>query len=248
MVQRAGLARFPSTSYKTSNYIIAYLDILGATSKIYNDNDFNFLNHLNMFMEDAIEESGGGIFPKKEKIFLKIFSDNILIAIELKENDDQRDNKIALLFNIVTNIYNEFLSYGYLMRGAIVEGEFFHNDIIVYGKGLVEAVHLEENVAVVPRILVRTEVTEPHSYYYLMQDEDNELFLNIFHSCNAFDDVTFKINLLEMLEEHKNDEKIKNKIMWMINYFNSWFTKYEYRILNQQKITNEEIENILKKF
>ena len=74
MVQRAGLARFPSTSYKTSNYIIAYLDILGATSKIYNDNDFNFLNHLNMFMEDAIEESGGGIFPKKEKIFLKIFS------------------------------------------------------------------------------------------------------------------------------------------------------------------------------
>ena len=116
MVKRAGLARFPSTSYKTSNYIIAYLDILGATSKIYNDNDFNFLNHLNMFMEDAIEESGGGIFHKKEKIFLKIFSDNI--------------------FNIVTNIYNEILSYGYLMRGAIVEGEFFHNDIIVYGKGL----------------------------------------------------------------------------------------------------------------
>lgn len=78
-----------------------------------------------------------------------------------------------------------------------------------------------------------------------MQDEDNELFLNIFHSCNAFDDVTFKINLLEMLEEHKNDEKIKNKIMWMINYFNSWFTKYEYRLLNQQKITDEDIKKAI---
>ncbi len=33
------------------------------------------------------------------------------------------------------------------MRGAIVEGEFFHNDKIVYGKALVEAVHLEEKVA-----------------------------------------------------------------------------------------------------
>ena len=73
MVLRTGFTRFPSTDYKTTNHIIAYLDILGATNKICNDNDFSFLNHLNMFMEDAIEESGGGIFPHKEKIFIKIF-------------------------------------------------------------------------------------------------------------------------------------------------------------------------------
>ena len=115
MVERAGFARFPSTDYKTTNHIIAYLDILGATNKICNDNDFSFLNHLNMFMEDAIEESGGGIFPKKEDIFLKIFSDNIVLAIELKENDEQRENKTESLFNTVANIYNEILRYGYLM-------------------------------------------------------------------------------------------------------------------------------------
>ena len=246
MVIRTGLARKPRTNYKTSNYIIAYLDILGAKDLICNDNDFDFLNHLNMFMEDAIEESGGGIFPKKENIYVKIFSDNILLALELKENDEQRDNKIATLFNTVANIYNEILRYGYLMRGAIVEGEFFHNDIIVYGKGLVAAVHLEEKEADVPRILVRTKVTESHSYYYLMQDQDNELFLNVLSLCDTFDDATFKINLLEMLKKHKDNEKIKTKIMWMINYFNSWFTKYEYRIMNQQKITDEEIKNTLK--
>ena len=129
---------------------------------------------------------------------------------------------------------------------SIVEGEFFHNDIIVYGKGLVAAVHLEEKEADVPRILVRTKVTESHSYYYLMQDQDNELFLNVLSLCDTFDDATFKINLLEMLKKHKDNEKIKTKIMWMINYFNSWFTKYEYRIMNQQKITDEEIKNTLK--
>lgn len=246
MVTRTGLARFPSTNYKTSNYFIAYLDILGATNMICNDDNFDFLNHLNMFMEDAIEESGGGIFKHKEEIFIKIFSDNILLAIKLEENDEHRDNKIALLFNTVANIYNEILRYGYLMRGAIVEGEFFHNDIIVYGKGLVEAVRLEEKEANVPRILVRTKVTESHSYYYLMQDKDNELFLNIFHLCDTFDDVTFKINLLEMLKKHKDNERIKAKIMWMINYFNSWFTKHERRLLNQQKITDEEIAKALK--
>ena len=245
MVIRTGYARFPWTKYKTSNYIIAYLDMLGAKQMICNDNDFDFLNHLNMFMEDAIEESGGGIFSKKEEIFVKIFSDNILLAIELKENDKQRDDKIATLLNTVANIYNEILRYGYLMRGAIVEGEFFHNDIIVYGKGLVEAVLLEENKADVPRIIVRAKVTEPNSYYYLMQDKDDELFLNIFHLCDAFDDINFKISLLEMLKKHKNDEKIKTKIMRMIKYFISWFTKYEHRLLNQQKITDEDIEHAL---
>lgn len=246
MVIRTGLARKPWTNYETSNHIIAYLDILGAKDIICNDNNFDFLNHLNMFMEDAIEESRGGVFPREEKIYIKIFSDNILLAIELKENDEQRENKIAILFNTVANIYNEILRYGYLMRGAIVEGEFFHNDIIVYGKGLVEAVHLEEKEADVPRILVRVKVSESNSYHYLMQDADGEFFLNIFHLCNAFDDVAFKINLLELLKKHKNNEKIKAKIMWMIDYFNSWFTKYEYRIMSQQKITDEEIENTLK--
>ena len=180
MVLRTGFARFPSTNYKTSNHLIAYLDILGATNMICNDENFNFLNHLNMFMEDAIEESGNGIFQHKENVYIKIFSDNILLAIEIKEDDEQRDNKIAALFNTVANIYNEILRYGYLMRGAIVEGEFFHNDIIVYGKGLVEAVYLEENKADVPRILVKTKISE-QNYYYLMKDNDNELFLNIFH-------------------------------------------------------------------
>lgn len=245
MVIRTGLARFPSTNYKTSNYIIAYLDILGAKQMICNDDNFDFLNHLNMFMEDAIQESGGGVFLKKEKIFVKIFSDNILLAIELKENDEEKDHKMAVLFNTVANIYNEILRYGYLLRGAIIEGEFFYNDIIVYGKGLVEAVQLEEKVADVPRILVRTKVSEPNSYYYLMQDKDNELFLNIFHLCNAFDDGTFKYNLLEMLKKNKENDYIKEKIMWMIKYFNSWFTKYERRLLNQQKITDEDITKAL---
>lgn len=245
MVIRTGLARKPWTNYKTSNHIIAYLDILGAKDMICNDNNFDFLNHLNMFMEDAIEESGGGIFPKEEEIYIKIFSDNILLAIELKENDEQKDNKIAALFNTVANIYNEILRYGYLMRGAIVEGEFFHNDIIVYGKGLVEAVQLEENVAKYPRILVKTEVNTPNNLYYLMKDSDGEVFLNVFHLCNTFDDVAFKINLLELLKKHKNNEKIKEKIMWMVKYFNFWFTKYEYRIMNQQKITEEEIHKVL---
>lgn len=242
---RTGKTRFPSTDFKTSNYCIAYLDILGAKNLIRNDNDFKFLNHLNMFMEDAISETKG-MSKFEDEVFIKIFSDNILLAIEIKDNDKEKSYKIELIFNLVANIYNEIFRYGYLMRGAILEDEFYHNDTIVYGKELVEAVHLEEKIADVPRILVRAKINEQNSYYYLMQDEDNEAFLNIFSLCNVFDDVTFKFNLLKMLKKHKNDEKIKTKIMWMIKYFNSWFTKYECRLLNQQKITDEEIADALK--
>ena len=109
MMLRTGKTRFPSTDFKTSNYIIAYLDMLGVSNKICQDKDNEFLNLLNMFMEDAIEEACGWIISHKEKMFIKIFSDNILLAIELEENDEQRDNKIAALFNTVANIYNEIL-------------------------------------------------------------------------------------------------------------------------------------------
>ena len=138
---------------------------------------------------------------------IKIFSDNILISLKINQNDPERDFKIGVLFNSVANIYNEILRYGYLMRGSIVEGEFFQNDIIVYGKALIETVKLEEETAKVPRILVKTEVPENYKKYYLMKDLDDKWFLNIFHLCGAFDEAIFKFNLLEMLKEYKNDLK-----------------------------------------
>lgn len=243
-MQRTGLARFPSTNFKTSNHLIAYLDILGATDLICKDNDFSFLNHLNMFMEDAIEESGGGIFPKEEDIFVKIFSDNIVLAIELKENDERRDDKIATLFNTVANIYNEIFRYGYLMRGAIVEGEFFHNNIIVYGKGHVQAVKLEEKEAIYPRILVQKELSKSLPQY-LLQDIDGWNILNIFQFSESFDHLSFKFELLKMLKKNKDNDHVKAKIMWMINYFNSWFIRPEARVLEKPQITDEEITKAL---
>ena len=78
-----------------------------------------------------------------------------------------------------------------------------------------------------------------------MKDQDDEWFLNIFHLCGTFDEAIFKFNLLEMLKEYKNDEKIKNKIMWMIGYYNSWFGEYEYRITKRHKITEEEVKRVL---
>lgn len=63
----------PQTDYKTSQYCVAYLDILGVKNHICEDIDGKFLNYLNMFFEDAKSEA--------HALWAVIFS----IAKELKD-------------------------------------------------------------------------------------------------------------------------------------------------------------------
>lgn len=152
MVKRTGKMRNPYTCYKTSKYCVAYLDVLGSKDIIYNDENNEHLNKLNMIFEDAISEVRVSKKIDNKDFFIKIFSDNILLAIKT-ENDDRTEN-IKLLLLLISDMVEEFLDYGYLTRGAIVEGDFFCNDTLVYGKALIDVVELEEKFAIYPRIIV----------------------------------------------------------------------------------------------
>lgn len=245
MVIRTGRARYPETNYKTSNHLIAYLDILGASSKICQDKNNEFLNYLNMFMEDALREVRHIACGCNEEFFIKIFSDNILYAVEIKENDSNKENKITKIFNLAANLANETFRYGYLMRGAIVLGQLFHNDKIVYGEGLVRAVNIEEKEAKYPRIIVQDEIATLLNHYCLQDLRDNKKFLNTFLLSSSLDHVSFKHCLLKMLNENKNNERIKEKIMWTIKHFNKCFMHPDARAIDRPQITTEEIESII---
>ena len=157
MVLRVGGTQIPKTELKPENYFIAYLDILGGANKILNDKDNKFLNYLNMLYEDVLEEANG-FYSNDKNTIVRIFSDNILLAIKTEKNEANRKEKIQRFINTISNIYNEALRDGYLLRGALIEGDFFHSKIFVYGKGLVEAVKLEEEIAIYPRIIVSKEI------------------------------------------------------------------------------------------
>ena len=172
MVYRTGQIRYPQTQFCTSKYCIAYLDILGSKNLIDNDKNNEFLNYLNMLCGDALLEASSN-----KDIFIKIFSDNILLAVNTECEAQIRKERIEALINRVGNIQNEILCYGYLVRGAIVEGDFFHNDVIVYGKALVNAVTDEEQIAIYPRVIVQKDIFELLPHYFIM-DEDNLVFLN----------------------------------------------------------------------
>ena len=243
MTKHTGLTRFPSTNYKTTKHCVAYLDMLGAKRKICEDTDSKFLNYLNMIFGDAIKEADWLSADIKEKIFVKIFSDNILFAIET-EDDAMREENITTILNLVANICNEAFDFGYLLRGAIVENEFFHNNIIVYGKALVEAVYLEEKVAKNPRILVQKEIVDLLPQYHLTNKDGNS-FLNIFEYSIGFDHITYKLQILKMLENNKDSDDIKEKIFWLIDYFNSWFKSPYARVIEKPQISKEEIDKAL---
>ena len=238
MTKRTGGMYYPKTNYKTSRHCVAYLDLLGGKNIILNDNKSEHLNKINMIFEDALRESK--MFA--HDIFVKIFSDNILLAVPT--DDDNRKQNIEKIIVLVRNIVQEMADYEYLIRGALTEGDFFHNDIIVYGKALVEAVEMEEEYAIYPRVIVKKEIYELFPQYFY-ECADGWHSVNHYISGFAFD--SFKTPLLQQLTNNKDNIKVRQKIMSAItdfNFINDISRKAGY--IDCQIITRKEIENAVK--
>lgn len=233
----------------TSNYCVAYLDVLGAENYMKGDLADKFLNDLNSIYTDAIRDVVFKSYISKKDIYVKIFSDNILLAIEIKENDDLRKDKIEKIINLTGNIFNNALYHGYLMRGAMTEGPFYknkNNDIFVYGKALIDAVEIEEELAIYPRVVAQKSIQETLPQYF-KECADGCLILNNFIFESLLSPDVYKHNLITMYKKC-SDKKVKQKIMWIISFFNSY---YVHSITNVQitkedliKATRKEVQNV----
>lgn len=221
----------------TSNYCVAYLDVLGAENYMKGDLADKFLNDLNSIYFDAINDISFTNYVTQKDILVKIFSDNILLGIQINENDDLRKDKIEKILNIAGNIFNNALYHGYLLRGAITEGPFYKDDnnIFVYGKALIDAVEIEEELAIYPRVVAQKSIQETLPQYFEECADGNFILQNfIFHP--GFPEI-YKQNLLEIYKKSYKNEKVKQKIMWIISFFNSY---YVHSITNVQ-ITKEDL-------
>src|SRR5262245_24359913 len=68
---------------------------------------------------------------------------------------------LAGLWQMVYSLENltlELLAEGYLARGALVRGNLYHDDTMVFGDALLRAYALESTVVRYPRIMVTSEV------------------------------------------------------------------------------------------
>ena len=241
MAIRTGVMRNPQTNFKTSRHCVAYLDILGGTNKMYSDENHEILNKLNMVFSDSMEESRD-LFGNT--IFIKIFSDNILFAIEIEENNNQAEEKISVLLNLTANTILEALRYGFLMRGAITIGDFFHDDILVYGKALVDAVGMEEEIAIYPRVIAQAEVQQIAPQHFT-ESKDGLYEFQFLKYADIGTSYTIPGILLEMLGKF-TDKKVEHKIRWAISSFSNYYKSLSLSI-DKPQITDEMIEKALSK-
>ena len=231
---------------KLSHYCIAYLDFLGAKQYMKNG-DGTFLIDLKSIYEEAINSVDFTNIVTQKDIGIKIFSDNILLTVEIKKDDPNRVAKIEKIINLAGNIYNDALRHGYLIRGGISEGEFYKDDnnIFVYGKALIEAINLEEKIAIYPRIVVQNSVKESNPQYF-HQDKDGVWYLDSFIFTGLYNYISYKLQLLKMLKQNSKNEKVRQKIMWAISYFNLYNSRQQQMgSVDCNFISQDEINNIL---
>lgn len=221
-----------------SDYYVLYIDILGATNFINSDKNEIYLNCLYELYNDTflvIKLLNNNLITKKD-IKVKIFSDNIVVAIK-KSNDIVKDID-QRLFLTYFSAYIQILAIKYemLTRGSIVIGKFYIDNDFVYGSALTSAYNLEQNIAIYPRIVIDKDflnIIELHKVVpkYIYKDSSETIYINPFEAylyvAQKYEHYELKIIhdvLSDRLNETKNIKHLQ-KINWLINEFNDFCHK-----------------------
>lgn len=219
---------------ETSTYVVAYLDILGVTSRMQQkiENQIEPLNKLYNLYTHIIELADGEKGIKKyADIKFRIFSDNIIIAKKLSSQKQKRINDIEDLLNCVSNFMCSAVgdSVGWLLRGGITIGDFYINDTIVWGPALLRAYELEDKIANYPRVLIDTNIVSELNYPRnpldsIALDFDGIHYLNymsIWHFAGEFVRNGFEIMKDEARKpDGTYSDKIYQKLFWHMEYIN----------------------------
>lgn len=144
--------------YRTQNYMVIYIDLLGVKNAIKQDYNDDFLNDIHMLYKN-VSVIVNQMMPITgiEDCKFKIFSDNIIIAIP--SNITQRDDHHPVIAlnraqTAAMFLQREFLKKDILIRGGVTYGKLYIDDVFVWGKALISAYELEDKIAIFPRIIV----------------------------------------------------------------------------------------------
>jgi len=170
--------------YKKS--LVAFIDILGFKEMVNrstdNHQDYSLLLETLMRFHDLekpeawttdlieVEEDaqmkGLDGFPISKKTRCTSLSDSIVVSVEI-END--LNEAFSTLVANLSSIGAQLLKDGILIRGGIDLSEVYHDNGIVFGKGMINAYELEEKVAQYPRIILSEKLISELNYPLLFK-------------------------------------------------------------------------------
>lgn len=222
------------------SYLIAYMDFLGTKDKMKKDNSYSSLQKLQALLKGVRQKAS---FIEKinsiDDFEIKVFSDNIIIALKVKKEILAR--QVVSIVNIVSLLQFEALfQFGFPLRGGITIGELYIDDTVVWGTGLIEAYQIEDKIANYPRVIISKKVIEIYDKQedvelnlsaLIRQDTDGYWFV---HYLVAAPNITLipvlSNNLAEIASSCTNEnDRVKQKINWIISYFNNHCIEFKDR-------------------
>ena len=220
-------------------YYIAYFDILGyreyfkqqpdkIPSLLENIHDVisNSKKFIDMINNSPILNNIGAI-----EIKTKIFSDNILMCMEI-HSGLMESLRLLTFLKIISDIQRSFiLDYGLFVRGSIVKGRLSFNEFYVFGQGLIDAVEIEET-AIYPRIIISEELVNYFLTNAFLREEEKRKLTDMISSLQQNEQIRDQEHNFNL--EIQNDIQLYNSLViiskllffkwkdnnWILSYIN----------------------------
>lgn len=219
---------------------IAVLDLLGFKSALDNNDCEGIASIFDEIKQNYFikYDATGKAIVDNNAIHIKIMSDTICIYI-----DSSIKNSLTALVATCDYLMIRLLrlSIPILSRGAIVKGQIYHEEDILFGPGFVDAYYLEENEVNYPRIIIDETALKEYTLYneagqkYLEQNIIKDSYdgkyisdyLYIFYGLNH-EQNTWKQFACYVINKAKNEtnERIKQKYLYLSSNFNRIAQKY----------------------
>lgn len=239
---------------ETSEYIVAYLDILGTSSRmdIEKERQMLNLNKLHNLYTATMEntKSDMGIEWYKGIKFM-VFSDNIIIAKKLSQVPSERVLDIKSVLNCASHFQISSVGdgVGVLVRGGITIGELFMDNVMVWGAALLRAYKIEDSLAIYPRVVIDTAIISELQHSkdtadYLSLDFDGLWFLNymsIWHFAGQPVKSGFEIIKADARNNNNGQypDRIYQNLYWHMLYINNELDKKRERKDNKYRLNIE---------
>ena len=213
--------------YQTVLAVVAFIDVLGS-SKAIRTNANESLNAIHTAYDEAIIE-----FEKYYSEYMcepkvDIFSDNIILSIEVTEGTEEKAFLSIIFFSALLQMH--MWINGLLVRGGISCGSFFSDEKMIWGNALLSAHTLENQIAIYPRIIIEPEVADvldpimsSAKLHILCKDFDGIYFVDPFGAKRKDNGLYLLDKFIDdntiRLRENQKDLKVYQKINWLQQYF-----------------------------
>ena len=264
MIRVAGSNSLPEpNTISLSNHFVCFIDLLGVKKNIDNmdglEKIYRALRIYKKIKSSYSEDPfiGVRIVSDDNKLLSQMeinlpyqcsfFSDSLIISYKHEKPRPDYAELYCILYDINMLVF-VLLMNGIFVRGGLSYGKLYHDGDICFGQALVEAVYLESNIAIYPRVVISPNIFDDTSDAHPFKTiKTNNKTLQHLHNYAIATDKTgtepiiwgdyldhlllnpaqasiIGKNIINELNQ-PHPERVMKKYLWMKEYFNGQLSR-----------------------